>query len=191
MSDSELVAAALGGDESAFQKLMERYVPLVEGYVRGKTQYPLEAEDVMQEVTIGAYRQLDNLKNTACFGPWLLKIARHKVSDLYRRKQRERLIVRPGSELNESALKVADPAWGPAQKVEASDLLSVLHDSVGRLDDKLRIVVHLRLWEKLTLREVAQRLDLKESTVRMRYHRGIKRLRKILQKQEISSSGNA
>lgn len=191
MSDNELVAEALAGDESAFQELMGRYMPLLEGYVRGKTRYSFEAEDVLEEVIVGAYYQLGNLKNGASLGPWLLKIARHKVSDLYRRKQRQQLIVRPGSELNESAMQVADSASSPAQEVDTSDLLNILHDSVGRLDDKLRIVVHLRLWERPTLREIAKRLDIKESTARMRYHRGIERLRKRLQKQGISPSENA
>ncbi|HIA47956.1 MAG TPA: hypothetical protein EYN96_08295 [Candidatus Hydrogenedentes bacterium] len=64
-----------------------------------------------------------------------------------------------------------------------------LRDSVGRLADKLYVVLYLRLWEECSIREIAERLRVKESTVKVRLHRGMKILRSDLQRQGIGLAG--
>lgn len=193
MGDDETIEAAVGGDESAFERLMVQYAPLVAGYIRARTRYPAETEDVLQEVFLGAYHQLGSLRNGRSLVPWLLKIARHKLSDQNRRERSGRVFLQADSETGGVtrvlASEVADPAPGPTEEAETGILLENLRGSVGRLGDKLRVVLCLRLWDGCSIREIAERLGVKESTVRVRLHRGMKTLRNDLRRQGIDPFG--
>lgn len=187
MDDGELVRAILAGETEAFQELMSRYMPLVAGYVQGKTRDRSEAEDVLQEIFLGAYLQLKKLKDTAYIGPWLMKIARHKVADLHRRRFREARFGSPGGESGGSASellsRVADPARSPVDDVALRELSESMHDALSRLKDTPRMIVYLRLWKGYTAVEIAERMNMKEGAVRVRLHRGLKTLRMELRKR--------
>jgi RNA polymerase sigma-70 factor (ECF subfamily) len=190
--ERKIIEAAVGGEESAFEELVIRYTPLVAGYIRARTRYSSEIEDVIQEVFLGVYRQIDSLKSTRAFVPWLLMIARHKMSDQNRRERRVRAPQTDSEAYRVTPLvvsEVADPAPGPSKEAEIGILQENLRDSVDRLAEKLYVVLYLRLWEECSIREIAERLRVKESTVRVRLHRGMKILRSDLQRQGIGSSG--
>lgn len=181
MDDGELVRAVVAGESEAFQELMSRYMPLVAGYVRGKTRDRSEAEDVLQEIFLGAFVQLKNLKDAAHIGPWLLKIARHKVADQHRRRFREARLAGPGGESGEpdSELlsRVADTARSPREDVALRELSDAMRDALSRLRDTPRMILYLRLWEGYSAAEIAERLKMKEGAVRVQLHRGLKALR--------------
>jgi len=184
--DRDLIASTLAGNDKAFERLMRRYLPLVIGFYYGKCG-PEEAEDLVQEVFLSAYRSLGNLKNRDRIGPWLLATARSRLYDNYRRRRSEKALLQRDPETNGSGPReVASSDPSPAEAAEEKRLLSHIVESIGAMSDKYRPVLYLRLREELSLSEIAELLDLKESTVRMRFSRGLTKLRKTLKRKGVA-----
>src|SRR3979411_1814927 len=94
LSDEEVVARVLAGDTSLFEILMRRYNQRLFRIARGILADDAEAEDVMQEAYVRAFRQLAGFPRDARFSPWLPRIACHEA--LARAQKRRRLVSLPG-----------------------------------------------------------------------------------------------
>ena len=84
LSDAELVAAGLRGDESAYGELVRRYSNIVVGFAFNRVSDFQLAEDLAQETFVKAYESLGSLNAPEKFGSWLLVIARHTCMDWLR-----------------------------------------------------------------------------------------------------------
>ena len=87
-SDAEAVARARGGDPEAFRALVERYSPLVFRVAYRLTGNEPDAEDVVQETFLRAYRRLDLFEDRSQFGSWLYRIAANCAYDVLRGRLR-------------------------------------------------------------------------------------------------------
>src|SRR3954453_14364927 len=89
-TDAATVALARGGDSEAFRALVDRHSRAVYRLAYGMTGSPQDAEDVVQETFLKAYRQLGRFESRANFGTWLHRIAVNCAIDLIRsRPKRE------------------------------------------------------------------------------------------------------
>ncbi len=84
----DLVGSAQRGDQHARRRLVERYLPVIYGYVSGALSAQ-ETDDVVQEVFLRALANMSTLRNPAGFEPWLIGIAVNLVRDRLRRPSRE------------------------------------------------------------------------------------------------------
>ena len=69
-----------------FEKLLAEVSSGVERFVRYRLPSQTDADDVLQEVYLNAYRKYPQLKNKAAFKPWIISIARNKCNDYFRAK---------------------------------------------------------------------------------------------------------
>jgi RNA polymerase sigma-70 factor (ECF subfamily) len=173
-SDAALVQATLLGNHHAFRTLMERYLSLVAVQFHGRVAAAADAEDLLQETFLAAYRHLPTLRSPENFRPWLLKIARNQLA-LYHRGRR---IIHP----QDPPPDMQDPAPDPSQAAQQSEFALMVERVTGALPEKYRTVLYLSLREGQSLTQIALQLGLKESTARMQYLRGMKLLRQRLQK---------
>jgi RNA polymerase sigma-70 factor (ECF subfamily) len=162
--DAALVRRAGDGDETAFARLYARYARVVHGLLLARVGRE-EADDLVQEVFLTAWRRLDALRDPAAFGGWLAVIARNRAMDHHRRQQ-------PCEELPpDLAGREATTA-----RVEAHRVLAVIRT----LPPAYRETLVLRLVEGLTGPEIAERTGLTAASVRVNLHRGMKLLREKL-----------
>src|SRR5437763_16088057 len=77
LSDEEVVARVLAGDTSLFEILMRRYNQRLFRVSRGILADDAEAEDVVQEAWLRAFRELTRFPGAARFSPWLPRIRCH------------------------------------------------------------------------------------------------------------------
>lgn len=174
LSDKEVVARVLAGDVSLFEILMRRYNQRLFRVARSILADDAEAEDVMQEAYMRAFRELANFRGEALFSTWLTRIACHEA--LARARKRLRLVPVPGDE-------PPDPpsaAIGPEREMENRELQNVLREAVEVLPDPLRAVFCLREIEGLSTEETAEALGLTIENVRVRLHRAKLSLRQTL-----------
>lgn len=177
LSDEEVVARVLAGDTSLFEILMRRYNQRLFRVARGILADDAEAEDVMQEAYVRAFRELANFRGEARFSTWLTRIACHEA--LARARKGRRLV----SLAPINGGEPPDPpseASGPERQLENRELHAVLREAVELLPDPLRAVFCLREIEGLSTEQTADALDLSVENVRVRLHRAKRGLRQTL-----------
>jgi RNA polymerase sigma-70 factor (ECF subfamily) len=174
LSDEEVVERVLAGDTSLFEILMRRYNQRLFRVARGILSDDAEAEDVMQEAYVRAFRQLATFRGEALFSTWLTRIACHEA--LARAQKRRRLVPIDGGEPPEPPAKT----FGPERELENRELQAVLREAVELLPDPLRAVFCLREVEGLSTEQTADALGLTTENVRVRLHRAKRSLRQTL-----------
>jgi RNA polymerase sigma-70 factor, ECF subfamily len=132
-----------------------------------------DAQDVAQETLLRAWRRLPTLRDGERFEPWLLAICRREALRLMRSRSRQ-----PVAEIPEDEASPLD------QMAAAEDRLA-LRDALGRLTPTDRRVLWLRFGEDLAHQQVANRLGLTETAVRIRTHRLRARLSRIARAPEL------
>ena len=75
---------------------------------------------------------------------------------------------------------LAGTSPGPSEEASEAEVRELVTQAIGEMRDKYAVIVHMRLIGELTPREIANRVGLKEGTVRVRLFRGLRKLRKAL-----------
>lgn len=180
LSDEEVVERVLAGDTSLFEILMRRYNQRLFRVARGILADDAEAEDVMQEAYVRAFRELAAFRGEARFSTWLTRIACHEA--LARAKKRRRL-VRLVSSDDGGPPEPPSETFDPEKEVGNRELQTVLQEAVEILPDPLRSVFCLREIEGLSTEETADALGLSVENVRVRLHRAKRTLRETLDRR--------
>lgn len=160
------------GDVDAYAELVVRHAPIAKRTALLLGAGP-DADDVVQEALVKAYRSLGGFRTDSPFRPWLLRIVANETRNNHRsavrRAAREERVAGSLGELLDPAAHVADR--------ELKE--QVLH-AVEQLPEKLRRVVTCRYLLELDERETATVLGLPRGTVKSRLSRGLERLRSEL-----------
>lgn len=186
-SDESLIAQTLAGDDRAFGELVRRYAPIVLAWLSANNGNDGENEDLVQEALLNAYLRLAKLRHRDRFGPWLVAITRHKLMDARRNKSRQPRITTieqgqgPYGDAVEALSRQDDTSRGPRERASSMETENIVHDAISNMGDTYREILHMRLFGEETPQAIAHRLGLRESTVRMRLLRGLKKLRKSTQ----------
>ncbi|NJP97874.1 RNA polymerase sigma factor [Nonomuraea sp. FMUSA5-5] len=171
MDDDEAIARSARGDLTAYEVLVARYSALAH-----RTAFLLgagnEAEDVVQEAFVKAYRHLSGFREGAPFRPWLLRIVANETHNLTRsRGRRSSLELRLGGT---AETRVPDD---PQDTAVATDRRTRLLAAVRALPERERQAVVCRYFLQLSEAETAQVLGWPVGTVKSSTHRGLARLR--------------
>jgi RNA polymerase sigma-70 factor, ECF subfamily len=173
LSDAVAVSRARGGDLSAYEVLVARYtVPAHRAAVLlGAGD---DADDVVQEALVKAYRQLSRYRGESGFRPWLLAIVANETRNMHRsRKRREGLILR--------AVEVSLPdAPDPEDEAMAHERRRHLVDQLRKLAERDREVLVCRFLLELSEQETAAALGVAKGTVKSRTARALSRLRELV-----------
>jgi len=166
------VAEAAKSDPQAFAELYERYYLRVYRYTYHRLGNAADAEDVTAMVFMKALEALPSYHSTRnSFAPWLFRITRNAVVDQYRRGRRQ---VALGDLDHESS--DGDPVGDVLGKEQREELrLLITH-----LSPEQREVVLMRYAADLTFGEIAEALKKNEAAVRMLLHRGLRKMKAVL-----------
>src|SRR5580658_2330985 len=115
LSDSVAVEQARAGDSGAFRVLVERHSRNLFRLAFRMTGHQQDAEDVVQETFLRAYRQLSKFDDRASFGTWLYRIAANCSLDLIRARKRRaaQTETAAGDDAPDPMQSVPDPAPQP------------------------------------------------------------------------------
>lgn len=181
LSDTELVALVLDGQQEAFASLIERYKDAVQNLAYRMLSNITEAEDVTQEVFVRAYTQLATYKPTHKFSTWLLSIASHLAIDQLRRR---RFLAVPLEDVPFLEW-VADLGVGPEQSALVGEQQDEIQAYLQRLHSKYRSVIVLRYWYDLSYDEIAAALNLTPALVKARLHRARELLARYMRENQV------
>ena len=169
LSDEAVVARVLGGDVASFELIMRRYNQRLFRVARSIVGEDAEAEDVVQEAYVDAYQHLAQFEGRAQFSTWLTKIAVYEAL-ARRRKQRQLRLMTPG-DAEIDPMELRSPSRDAAEQASQRELGQVLAAAVEALPAELRLVITLRLVERLSTQETAECLGLTPANVKVRLHR--------------------
>ncbi|MBQ8969296.1 MAG: sigma-70 family RNA polymerase sigma factor [Bacteroidaceae bacterium] len=178
--DKTLITRILGGETEAFRHLMRRHGGTLLAFIESVVGSREEAEDVVQEAFLFAYRSLHQYDcRVASFATWLHRIAYHEA---LRRMKRRRLPTLSW-DADDSLLKYAEEADSDDWLTDASEEQQErLDEAIRRLPDYDQTLLRLYYEDDLPLKEIAYILDSKAGILASRLHRIRDRLRKELQK---------
>lgn len=132
-----------------------------------------EAEDVMQESFLSAFRNLQTYRGEVSFGAWLKKIVINRSLD-HLKKKRVKF-----EEIKEKTAQIADE-----QETPVDVDFQVLKNAISKLPDGYRVVLSLYLIEGYDHEEISQILGISNSSSRTQLLRAKNKLREILGKRE-------
>src|SRR5262245_55514111 len=168
--DEDVIRQVLDGETAMFELLMRRYNERVYRAVRSIVRDEPEAEDVMQEAYVNAFRHLRQYNGSARFSTWLTRIAINEALARVRRQGRyeafdeEHPNVEPFMPLSASE--------NPERQAFSEELRRLLEWAIDTLPDGMREVFVLREVEGMSTAEVAAALDVSEDVVKTRLSRG-------------------
>lgn len=168
-----LIKACINGDRSAQYALYKQYSRAMYNICYRITNDPDDAEDVLQEAFLSAFRNLQSFKGESSFGAWLKKIV---VNSSINHVKKSRIIFIP--------LEGRDA--GHEREVDDNEIIleiDRIKEALQQLPDGFRTVLSLYLFEGYDHREIAAILGISESTSKSQYNRAKKRLKEILKER--------
>jgi len=182
-TDAAAVALARDGDSEAFRALVERHGRAVYRLAYRMTGSAHDAEDVVQETFLKAYRQLARFESRANFGTWLHRIAVNCAIDLIRSRA-HREAGQADADLEQfGAAVVSTGATGasPERLMLSTEVLRRIGDAMTGLSRMERAAFTLRHFEGRSIDEISQALGLKTNATKHSIFRAVRKMRAALE----------
>ena len=183
-SDQEIVRLTLS-DPNQYGLLVERYEPKLQRYIaRLGVRVHDDQLDVLQEIFIKAYRNLNGFDTSLSFSSWIYRIAHNEAISFYRKKnvRPEGHLVGDGDEVLSfisSSLESSDVSFD--KTINAKEV----EEALSRLDEKYREPIILRFFEHKEYDEISDILQIPIGSVGTLLHRGKKQLADVLNKDAL------
>ncbi len=171
------------GDRAEFARLVEAFSPMIYRLGLKMLNNPQDAEDILQETFIKAYRHIGNFDGRSSVSTWLYRIATNEALMSIRRKRPETISFDVPSVYDtepQEPLQIVDWCCLPEDEFLTSEGRARLDEAANRLPTSLRVVFILRDIEGLSTRETAEVLEISEMAVKTRLSRARLRLREDL-----------
>jgi RNA polymerase sigma-70 factor, ECF subfamily len=178
--DRELMTRMAGGDQESLSELMRRHhqrlFRIAFGYVRDAH----DAQEVVQETFVKAFRSAARWDGSAEVAPWLTRIAINESIDRYRRARRRRAVEEPLAPEGAHDGRWTAEGPSPERRMLGQELRARLDAALLALPERQRAIFVLRHYQGLELSEIAGALDMRLGTVKSGLHRALERLRELL-----------
>lgn len=171
--DQLLIQKVKRGDKEAFQALVMPYKDSVFRVARQITRHRQDAEDVVQETLLQAYRHLDSFEGGSKFSTWLVRIAVNESLMSLRRRRGIHVSLDQVFDTEEGGIirELADARPNPEEHYLQSEFSQKVRSAVDRLPKLFRSVFILRHLQELTTEETALKLRITVPAVKARVHR--------------------
>jgi len=159
------------GDKNAFAELIERYQAPLRYFISHLSSNSEVTEDIFQDIWLTVIRRIYSLKSTEAFSTWLYRIARNKVYQQLRRKQKL-------AKLNENLAvpnDIEDDVFSPED-------VAKIHRCLKKIRTEHREVLMLRFLEQMSYHEIAKVINSGLGTVKSRIYYAKLALKKEMEK---------
>jgi RNA polymerase sigma-70 factor (ECF subfamily) len=170
-------------DKRAFARLVEQNSNHIYHLGLKMTGTPQDAEDVLQETFIKAYKNIDSFEGRSKISTWLYRIAVNEALMMIRKRKDGITHIDEGIKTDSGDIlprQIVDWCCLPEKEMMSTETLTHLQEAVMKLSDANRAAFLLRDVEELSTRETAEALDISESAVKVRLMRARMQLREEL-----------
>ncbi|MCL4384651.1 RNA polymerase sigma factor [Patescibacteria group bacterium] len=187
MTDEELAHLVQNGDKEQYAEIVERYEGKLFGYIRKLINQPNEeVEDLLQEVFISAYVNINGFDAKKQFSSWIYRIAHNKAVDFFKRRRLKKI----------TALDEDNEEW-LIKKEKLQEELEIeteekkrIRKAIRELDWNYKEVVMLYFFEEKSYEEISDILHIPTTNVGVLLYRAKSKLKKSLLKHYDMSRKN-
>lgn len=174
--DQHYIDAVINGDTSAFSVLVNRYKHMVFTLAAKVLKNHEEAEEVAQDVFVKVFMALRTFKGDSKFSTWLYKITYYRSLDELKKQKRSlhTSSIDADTEYHLSSMENA------LDSLEANERKLAIKSAIDELPRDDAVVITLHYFEELSLKEIADIMNIKANTVKVRLFRSRKRLAELL-----------
>ena len=175
LEDFRLIDMAVGGDDKAYAKLLQRYRRPVYHVILKMVRNVDDAEDLMMESFSKAFRSLHRFKKDFTFSTWLFRIATNNTIDFIRKKKLHTLSIENTFTDDDGAsvsIDIEDKGnLDPQEEAIRNQKEEIIQVFVNMLPPKYQKLVRLRYFHELSYEEIATELQAPLGTVKAQLHR--------------------
>lgn len=177
--ETNIIRRVLGGDSDAFGILVEWYAPKVFSLVIKIVPEDAEAEEIVQDVMLKAFRHLGSFSYRSSFATWLYRIAYNEAVSRTRRASSREIAVDDATLCNISD----SAAEALLDSPDADDgRLAALPEALEMLSAEERAAITLYYYEEMPVKEIAEVMHISQSNVKVRLMRTRKKLYVLINK---------
>ncbi len=173
-SDPQWLARLRAGDKAACAECIERHSPGVYRLALRLTRNPAEAEDVVQETFLNAFKAIGSFEGRSELGTWLYRIAYNAAMGRLRRKRLDTVAVEQVTAPDDSLpvpRQLFDWCCLPEPDFHTTEARAQMEAAIAELPEKLKVVFVMRELEGLSTQETADALGTSLEVVKTRLHR--------------------
>ncbi len=180
-TDEEIVIEIKKGDKEKFGILINRYVEKLKRYARKFIQDKVDIEDLVQDVFIKAYQNIQSFDESRKFSPWIYRIAHNEFVNQIRKKITQKILPIDFDTFfpHPEALEKADT------DTEAFFTEKILEEYLNKLDPKYREVLVLYFYEEMDYKQIGEVLAIPVSTVGVRIIRAKEKLKLLIKDKSL------
>ena len=174
IEETDLIARLKAGDKAACAECIEIHSPTIYRLALHLMENETDAEDVMQETFMSAFKAIDSFEGRSGLGTWLYRIAYNAAMARLRKPNPDTVSVDEATtEIKQLAVpeQLFDWCCLPEEDFESSEVRSELEKAIHDLPESLKTVFVLRELEGLSTRDTAATLDMSQGAVKVRLHR--------------------
>ena len=177
----EAIEKLKAGNQEAFHIFYMYTYQFVHARAKFTVRDEHEAQDLMQEVYLAAYKNIGSLKNTDSVYSWLSGITLRQGMKLVNRKKRNILL----SEDQEGMFEgLPDESRGAEERIAREEEIQIMKDCIYELSEEQRAVILAYYYDEMKVEEIARLLEISEGTVKSRLYHARKRLKASLEELE-------
>jgi RNA polymerase sigma-70 factor, ECF subfamily len=180
-TDSAAIARARSGDPDGFRSLVERHSRNVFRLAFRMTGNENDAEDIVQETFLRAYKQLARYESRSSFGTWLYRIAANCSLDLIRTRKFRGELPKPEGEDKDPMDLIASPQPGPDRLAASRQVEEHVAGAMAALSGQERTAFVLRHFEGLSIEEISGVLGVGGNAAKHSIFRAVQKLRAALE----------
>jgi RNA polymerase sigma-70 factor (ECF subfamily) len=172
--EAALIAQLKAGDKTACAECIEVHSPLVYRLALRLMGNEAEAEDVLQETFLNAFRGIDSFEGRSGLGTWLYRIAYNAAMMKLRKTDPYTISVEESLDTDGQFVvpkELFDWCCLPEKDFENDEVREELEAAIGELPESLRVVFVLRELEGLSTADTAKTLGISAGAVKVRLHR--------------------
>ncbi|HET8656793.1 MAG TPA: sigma-70 family RNA polymerase sigma factor [Longimicrobiaceae bacterium] len=178
LTDEELFARYQGGDEQAFAKIVERYQPLIQGFLHKRLKDEERVQDLTQDTFLRVHRARERYDSARKFSTWIYTIASNLLKNEYRNRSRRRETsftdlrkeTGPGGSASRPVEFESD-VTDPEHTTYQGELREAISEAIEQMDDHHRVPFVMREVEDRTYEEISEAIGVPVGTVKSRLFR--------------------
>lgn len=183
MTDAAVVAQVLAGDKEAFRLLVDRHTRSIYGVAYRMTGNQQDAEEILQETFLRAYKSLHRFELRSSFSTWLYRIAVNRSLDFLKAKKMTeayQIADNPDPEEDERQIQVPTTNPGPDRLLLSAEARQKIAYAIGLLTPAERVAFTMRHMEGKSIEEISKALNVRASAAKNSIFRAVQKIRQEL-----------